>query len=68
MIIIADICLVLILAKHHAKHFGYIISLNPYTILFNTQSYLNPHLTLTQSKFEPTTICKCNENVASISL
>lgn len=68
MIIIADICLVLTLAKHHAKHFSCIISLNPYTILFNTQSYLNPLLTLMQPKFEPTTICKCNENVASIAL
>lgn len=51
----ADICLVLTLSRHHARHFTYVTSLNPHTILLNTQSYSNPHLILTQSKFEHTT-------------
>lgn len=55
MIVIADIYLVLTLGRHHAKHFTYIISVSPYTVLLNTQSYFNLHLILTQSKFEPTT-------------
>lgn len=53
MMTIDGVCLVLTLARHHAKHFTYATSLNPHTILFNTQSYSNDHLILTQSKLEP---------------
>lgn len=55
MTVIADICYVLTLARHHTKHFTYITSLSPYTVLLNIQPCLSLHLILIQSKPESTT-------------
>lgn len=55
MVVIVDICLVLTVDRHHTKHFKYIISLHPYTVLLNIQLYLSLHLILTQSNSESTT-------------